>query len=128
MTREAAGGLIADAEGRIAIVHRPHRRDWSLPKGHLERGESHEDAALREVWEETGFRCRITGDGGETAYTDQKGRAKRVRYFTMSIVDGTFAPNDEVDRLRWVGPDEVETLTYVDDRALVRRWWTAMSA
>ena len=56
---EAAGGVVLDGEGRVAVVHRPRHDDWSLPKGKLDPGESFEDAALREVEEETGVRGRL---------------------------------------------------------------------
>ena len=56
---EAAGGVVLDDEGRVALVHRPRYDDWSLPKGKLEPGEAFEEAALREVEEETGMRCRL---------------------------------------------------------------------
>ena len=46
---EAAGGIVLDDDGRVALVHRPRYDDWSLPKGKLDPGESFEEAALREV-------------------------------------------------------------------------------
>ncbi len=120
MTVEAAGGIVVDESGRVAIVHRPRYDDWSLPKGHLETGETAEDAALREVFEETGLSCRIIGSAGETQYRDRKGRPKRVRYFSMSITAGSFLVNDEVDELRWIDESEIDELSYGFDAELVR--------
>jgi len=116
----AAGGVLV-RDGRVAVVHRPKYDDWSLPKGKLDPGEGFEEAALREVEEETGLRSRVVRELPSTEYNDSKGRSKLVRYWEMEPVDGHFAPNDEVDELRWVTPEEAEaTLTYDRDRELLR--------
>jgi 8-oxo-dGTP diphosphatase len=116
----AAGGVIV-RDGRIAIVHRPHREDWSLPKGKLEEGETFEVAAVREIQEETGFDVELGDELTEVRYEDHKGRPKLVRYWLMSIVGGDFTVNDEVDELRWVGPDDaIALLTYPNDHDVVR--------
>ncbi|MBA2506790.1 MAG: NUDIX hydrolase [Thermoleophilaceae bacterium] len=110
-----------DAEGRIAVVHRPRYDDWSLPKGKLDRGEAHEQAALREVEEEIGLRCELGEELPETRYADHKGRPKRVRYWRMTVLGGEFEPNDEVDEMRWLEPAEaLALLSYDFDRDLVR--------
>ena len=115
----AAGGVI-ERDGRVAVVHRPRYQDWSLPKGKLDRGESWEDAALREVREETGFVCELAGALPEIRYLDNRGRPKTVRYWRMVVVAGEFAVSDEVDELRWVTPIEaVSLLSYEHDRRLV---------
>ncbi|MEX2194623.1 MAG: NUDIX hydrolase [Thermoleophilaceae bacterium] len=116
---EAAGGVVAQG-GRIAVVHRPRYDDWTLPKGKLDPGEDFEQAALREVLEETGLECRIVEELGSTRYVDSKHRPKVVRYFRMEVAGGEFAVNDEVDELRWLSPEEARALlTYVRDRELV---------
>jgi 8-oxo-dGTP diphosphatase len=118
----AAGGLVVKEGGEIAVVHRPRYDDWSLPKGKLDDGEDFEQAALREVEEETGLRCRITGTLGDTTYKDRKDRDKLVRYYEMTPEDGEFAPNDEVDELRWLAPDDArDLLSYDFDRELVEK-------
>jgi 8-oxo-dGTP diphosphatase len=117
----AAGGIVL-RDGSIAVVHRPKYDDWSLPKGKLDEGEDFERAALREVWEETGLRCRLGRELGDAAYKDNKDRDKLVRYFEMHPEDGEFAPNDEVDELRWVPVgDAPGLLSYEFDRELVAK-------
>lgn len=122
---KAAGGVVrrlVDAGGvEVAVVHRPRYDDWSFPKGKLDAGEGWEEAALREVEEETGLRCRLLGELPPTAYTDRKGRAKAVRYWLMEPAGGSFTANDEVDELRWLTPAQAEELlSYPHDRELVR--------
>ena len=125
MTRgevRAAGGLVV-RDGLVCLVHRPRYDDWSLPKGKLDPGEGFEQAALREVEEETGLRCRLRGELPEVRYTDARGRPKLVRYWVMDVVDDSgFSPNDEVDELRWVPLAEAaRLLSYKRDRELVLR-------
>ncbi len=118
----AAGGLVLDADGLVVVVHRPRYDDWSLPKGKLDPGEGFQEAALREVREETGLRCRLVRELPGIQYRDNRGRPKLVRYWLMEIEeDPGFEPNDEVDELRRVPlGDALELLTYERDRELVR--------
>jgi 8-oxo-dGTP diphosphatase len=118
----AAGGLLVRDDGRLAVVHRPRYDDWSLPKGKLTDGESFEDGAVREVEEETGVRGRIVGELDPASYLDRKGREKLVRWYRMDVDGdpGDFVPNDEVDELRWLTPEEALGLvSYDHDRALI---------
>jgi 8-oxo-dGTP diphosphatase len=116
---EAAGGVIT-RDGRIALVHRPKYGDWTFPKGKLDPGEDFEQAALREVEEETGLRCRLARELPSSTYVDAKGRSKLVRYWQMEPLAGEFSPNDEVDELRWVSPGEARALlTYDRDREVL---------
>jgi 8-oxo-dGTP diphosphatase len=122
---KAAGGVVCRRTGdgalEIAVVHRPRYDDWSFPKGKLDAGEGWEDAALREVLEETGMRCRLGRELSPVGYEDRKGRPKAVRYWVMEVQDGGFAANDEVDELRWLSPDAAtELLSYPHDVELAR--------
>jgi len=122
---EAAGGVVmrrGPEETEIAVVHRPRYDDWSFPKGKLDPGETFEEAALREVREETGLTCRLGPELAFAHYDDNKGRPKVVRYWLMAVIeDPGFEPNDEVDELRWLTPAEAtDLLTYSRDRKLVR--------
>jgi 8-oxo-dGTP diphosphatase len=118
----AAGGLVVRERGgtkEVAVVHRPKYADWSLPKGKLDPGETWEQAALREVEEETGLRCDLGEELEPARYLDRKGRRKLVRYWLMTPLEGSFEPDSEVDELRWVPPDEAaELLSYEHDRRL----------
>ena len=120
---QAAGGLVVRRRNgalEIAVVHRPVHQDWSFPKGKLEEGETFERAALREVAEETGMVCRLVRFIGHTEYVDRKGRPKAVAYWVMAAESGSFAPNAEVDELRWVDLDvAARLLSYPRDRELV---------
>jgi 8-oxo-dGTP diphosphatase len=116
---EAAGGVVV-RDGQVAVIHRPKYDDWTLPKGKLDPGEDFEEAALREVREETGLRCELGRELPSTHYEDSKGRPKVVRYWQMEPESGEFQPNDEVDELRWLSPAEAsELLTFDRDRELV---------
>jgi 8-oxo-dGTP diphosphatase len=122
----ASGGVVwrRTKEGavEVALVHRPRYDDWSLPKGKLDQGEGWEDAAVREVEEETGLRCVLGEELEPVTYDDSKGRHKVVRYWLMEArgEGGPFEPNDEVDELRWIpAPDAGAALSYPADRGLV---------
>jgi 8-oxo-dGTP diphosphatase len=121
---KAAGGVVCRRAGgalQVALVHRPRYDDWSFPKGKLDKGESWEDAALREVEEEIGVRCRLGAELPPTSYLDPKGRDKVVRYWLMEPLEGEFEPSDEVDEMRWLAPaDAEELLSYEHDRELLR--------
>jgi 8-oxo-dGTP diphosphatase len=121
----AAGAVLVDGD-RVALVHRPRYDDWTLPKGKHQPGEDDITAARREVLEETGFQGRVERDLGVVRYTVEKHGAvlpKVVRYYVMRVGSGAFAPNDEVDELRWVTREQaVQLLTYERDRGVLARW------
>lgn len=110
---EAAGGVIwryNETRMETLLVHRPRRRDWSLPKGKLLAGEDSLKAALREVREETGLHCEVGPELPGTEYFDRKLRPKQVRYWAMRPISGRFRRNDEVDRVLWLPLDQAAAL------------------
>lgn len=127
----AAGGIIIrptdDGSKSVLLVHRPRYLDWSFPKGGVKEGETVEDAALREVEEETGLRCRILGKLliARYHYRTAKGnlRPKAVHYFLMEEFSGQITTDGaEVDEARWFDArDAEEKLSYKDDREILRR-------
>ena len=113
----AAGGIV-QRDGRVLIVHRPKYDDWAFPKGKLERGETWEDAAVREVEEETSLRCTLGAYAGSTHYP-MLGGMKEVRYYLMAS-DGEPQARHEVDEVRWVTREEaLNVLSYDYDRELL---------
>ena len=116
---QAGGGLVyRKRKGgvEVLVVHRPHYDDWSFPKGNRNPGEKLRETALREVEEETGYRCRPKGRVGQVRYPVGRNQVKEVSYWAMKIKSGRFRPNDEVDEVRWVEPDRArELLTWPRD-------------
>jgi len=121
---KAAGGVVcregSAGETEIVVVHRPAYDDWTLPKGKVDADETPEECALREVKEETGFRCELGRPVGCTAYVDRRGRNKLACYWVMEVISGRFRPGGEVDRMVWLPvADAVKRLTYERDKALI---------
>jgi 8-oxo-dGTP pyrophosphatase MutT (NUDIX family) len=117
---KAAGGIVwkETPEGRkVAVVHRARYGDWCLPKGKLKRNESWEEAAVREVKEETGCDARITGVAGSVSY-EVKDTPKTVRFFSMEVLgECLFVPSEEVREVVWLLPEEaIEKLDYKGER------------
>lgn len=121
----AAGGVVwrpplePGGAVRIAMAHRPAYDDWSLPKGKPERGEDAMQTAAREIREEIGARAAIQLRLGSAAYDTVRG-PKLVEYFVLRYLDGDFAPNDEVDEVRWLdAPAAAGIASYDADRELI---------
>jgi len=101
----AAGGVVwrqGEHGIEVLVVHRPKYDDWSLPKGQLLPHEAPAVGAVREVAEETGIACRVTGELGGVTYSNRHGRAKHVAYFVMEPVNATQRSGREVDDIQWL--------------------------
>lgn len=130
----AAGAVLWRRAGdgfEVALVHRPRYDDWSLPKGKVDSGETLAATAVREVWEETGYRVVLGRHVAQSAY-DVPARSgggvlkKTVDYFSGEAVSGTFLANAEVDELRWLDPVDAERLLTRDTDVRVLREFCAL--
>lgn len=123
-TIQAAGGIVWQSSSRqkLAVVHRPHHQDWSLPKGKLNGDENWREAALREVLEETGYQCYLEEFAGSISYLIND-TPKIVLFWHMDA--GEYIPermNGEVDQIRWLTRQEaLELLDYEDEKELLRK-------
>ena len=128
----AAGGVVwrsaSSGDVEVLVVHRPRYGDWSFPKGKCETGEASSVCALREVEEETGYRCLLGPELSGTAYLDAKGRHKQVRYWAMTLASGSFEANEEVDQILWLPVGEAGSrLSYDRDRSVLDSFTTGRS-
>lgn len=122
----AAGGLVwrPGPDGvRLAVVHRPRHRDWGLPKGKLGAGERWQDAALREVLEETGAEADLE-DLADVVLYEVGGIPKIVLFWNMSVrgEPSPVPPGDEIDEVAWLDPrGALGRLDHAAERSLVER-------
>jgi ADP-ribose pyrophosphatase YjhB (NUDIX family) len=129
----SAGGLVLDSteagQARAALIGRIDRRGrllWSLPKGHVEPGETAEDAAVREVAEETGITGRVVATLGTIDFwfvAEGRRIHKTVHHYLLLATDGELSADDiEVEEVAWVPLAELdERLAYADERRLVAK-------
>ena len=136
----SAGGFVLAADGspRIAVIGRRNRGgriDWCVPKGHLEDSETAEQAAIREVAEETGLEATIIESLGSIHYeftTPTSIIAKTVHHFLMRQTGGDLTiendPDKEAVDIRWINIDLLNAeLTHENERrlALIVQEWVA---
>ncbi len=132
VSETSAGGLVLDElspGGRGALIGRYARNGamkWAFPKGHIEEGESAEQAALREILEETGIEARVIAPLGTVDYwfvAEGKRIHKTVHHFLLRAEGGHLHPADgEADDVAWVPMlDLPEKLSYHDERELLQR-------
>jgi 8-oxo-dGTP pyrophosphatase MutT (NUDIX family) len=122
----SAGGLVFDEQGRVLLIRARDLRGqpvWTLPKGALAPGESSADAALREVREETGYRCELERELAPVTYwfrRDGRQVKKTVRWFLMRPLEKVGDHDHEVDEVLWTDKEDALTrLRYDSDRRLV---------
>lgn len=130
----SAGGLVIDFSGtKGLLIGRYDQKDasrekllWSLPKGHIEEGETPEQAAIREVAEETGIDSEISRELGVIDFwfmASGKRIHKTVHHYLFKEVGGVLKPQEsEVDEARWFPLEEiVSLLAYPDEKKLIAR-------
>ena len=126
----SAGGLVVDLpSSSAALIGRLDRRGrllWSLPKGHIEEGETAEQAAVREVEEETGIIASVQAPLGSIDYwfvAEDRRIHKTVQHYLLRASGGELSDADvEVTEVAWVPLGELDSrLAYADERRLVRR-------
>jgi ADP-ribose pyrophosphatase YjhB (NUDIX family) len=130
----SAGGLVVDTTGKLGLlIGRRDLKDasgkkilWSLPKGHIEEGETPEEAALREVAEETGINSVIEKSLGVIDFWFMAGGKrihKTVHHFLFRESGGLLAAQEsEVDEVAWFPLDQIiEKLAYPDEKKLISR-------
>lgn len=126
----SAGGVVVDVPARrVALIGRLDRNEtllWSLPKGHIEDGETAEQTAVREVQEETGISSRVMQALGTIDFwfvADGKRIHKTVHHYLLEATGGDLSDEDvEVSAVEWVPLDDLEgRLAYADERKLARQ-------
>jgi 8-oxo-dGTP pyrophosphatase MutT (NUDIX family) len=129
----SAGGFVlaADGSNRVALIgrlSRSGRLDWCVPKGHPEGAENLEQAAVREIEEETGLKAEVLSELGSINYefaAGQKLIRKTVHHFLLRQVGGELTvendPNHEAVDVRWFDLDNInQTLTHENERRMAR--------
>lgn len=130
----SAGGFVLCADGsfRVALIGRLNRGgriDWCVPKGHPEGAETIEQAAVREIFEETGLEAEILEHLGDIEYqfqTPEKTVVKTVHHFLLQQTGGDLTvendPDQEAVDVRWFSIDELEAqLTHENEKRLARK-------
>jgi len=125
----AAGGIVRRGENILLVQVRnlEGKIVWTFPKGHLEKGETWLKAALREVQEETGWKCRNLGLLSNVTYRfkrDGKPVFKRVRWYKMEPIEKTGRPDaDEIRRTKWIDVNRAaKFLSYSSDGRVLARY------
>lgn len=122
---KAAGGILQRSTPRgdeVMVVYRKRHQDWTLPRGKVKDGESFQEAAMREVQEETGCSCKVGNYLGTISYSDD-GVPKVVLFWKMAFIEDRGNKNtDEIGETVWLTiPAAIERLSHAQEKALLSR-------
>ncbi len=124
----SAGGIVQDVDKllMVKVENLEGQKIWTFPKGHIEEGETAETAALREVEEETGYRCAIVSPFDKIQYWFKRGRKltkKSVVWFLMKPLEktGTHDP-EEILEAKWLTMSQAESVArYQSDKKILMK-------
>lgn len=129
----SAGGVVykfdyGEKEPKILLCYQKKLSGYKvycLPKGHIEDGESAEETAVREVFEETGVKAEIVVPISNINYIfTEKGEKinKNVTFFLMKFMSESFVPNDETEKILWCEEDEALRLdNYSTEQDIIKK-------
>ena len=128
-TVTSSGGVIFNQDGNVLILKRTVERNWVLPKGRVEEGETLQDTAMREVEEETGINNLIIGmEMGLVRYTffwvpDDVNYTKTVHYFLMHVPnDVELKMEEDFSEYKWASEESaIKLLRHDNDRLITRK-------
>jgi len=116
----AAGAVVKDDAGRILLVRRarpPEAGRWTVPGGRVEAGETLEQAAAREVWEETGLRVRVERELWALDLAHGPDVVYEIHDFLAHLVDGDLVAGDDAAEVGWFTTQDLATLPLTEDLA-----------
>lgn len=128
----SAGGVVFRPNGKVLLLRRADERRWCLPKGGVEKGETPEQAARREIREEAGLYTNLVDEVADIRYQyywppDEVNYDKTVRYYLAEVVGGSIKLERGFDRARWCTEKEaLRLLHYENDKRVVRRGFRSL--
>ncbi len=113
---------IIDSKTKILLIKHTNGGHWAFPKGHVEKNETEEETALREIFEETGIVAELDTNFREVcSYSPKKNVIKDVVYFGAHVIDGKVsAQKGEVEEIKWLGKKKaLELISFEADKKIL---------